>query len=66
VLTALNESDRPYAFIDLRGSAPWRELYSLISRSLSELVERASRWGKGEFLKFVSRLRELPSFSKLL
>ncbi|ACB07462.1 AAA family ATPase [Candidatus Korarchaeum cryptofilum] len=57
MLTALNESDRPYAFIDLRGSASWREFYSLISRSFSEFIERASRWGKGEFLKLVSRLR---------
>jgi AAA+ ATPase superfamily predicted ATPase len=47
VLTALNESDKPYVFVDLReGFASWRELYSLISRSFSEFVERASRWGK--------------------
>jgi AAA+ ATPase superfamily predicted ATPase len=60
VLTALNESDKPYVFIDLReGFASWRELYSLISRSFSEFVERASRWGKVRevFLKLVSRLR---------
>lgn len=60
VLTALNESDRPYIFIDLReGFNSSRELYTLLSRSFSDFVKRASRWSgvRDAFLKLLSRVR---------
>lgn len=59
-LTALNESRLPYVYIDLReGFTSTRELYTLLSRSLSEFAERASRWGKARelLLYLLSRLR---------
>ena len=60
VLTALNESGLPYVYVDLReGFTSTRELYALLSRSLSEFAERASRWRRaGELLlKLLSRVR---------
>lgn len=60
VLTALNESNLPYVYVDLReGFTSSRELYTLLSRSLSDFAERASRWraARDLLLKLLSRVR---------
>jgi AAA+ ATPase superfamily predicted ATPase len=60
VLTALNESGLPHVYVDLReGFTSSRELYVLLSRSLSDFVEHASRWGRARevLLRALSRVR---------
>jgi len=60
VLTALNEVEKPYVYVDLReGFASTRELYKLLSRSVSDFLKRSSKWrGAAELLqRLLSRVR---------
>ncbi|MEM1772079.1 MAG: ATP-binding protein [Ignisphaera sp.] len=45
ILTVLEESNTPYIFVDLRGVVrSWRDLYEVLSGSLSEFMSRISRF----------------------
>ncbi|MEM4514408.1 MAG: ATP-binding protein [Ignisphaera sp.] len=45
ILTALEESNNPYIFVDLRGFIrSWRDLYEVLSISVSEFMSRISRF----------------------
>ncbi|MDW8003404.1 MAG: ATP-binding protein [Thermofilaceae archaeon] len=60
VLTALNESGKPYLYVDLReGFSSYRQLYTLLAKSVSELAHRASkRRGILEnLMRLLSRIR---------